>query len=183
MAAMAAARSAHRATTSNARRQTGGGREPAGRATVAPAAGRAGRAQWRCRRCALSDPCASSPESARGLRRHVARAARSSRARRLSTAASVSATSSPSNARLPGEHLVEHAPERPDVAALVDRASLRLLGTHVRRRAEDHAAPVVIAGDVSVGELRRVRRARRRRLRSPSPGRSRAPSPCRPAAP
>ena len=38
-----------------------------------------------------------------------------------------------------GEHLVEHAPERPDVAALVRRAALGLLRAHVGRRPEDDA--------------------------------------------
>jgi hypothetical protein len=36
-----------------------------------------------------------------------------------------------------GEHLVDHAPESPDVAALVRRQPLRLLGRHVRRCAEN----------------------------------------------
>ena len=39
-----------------------------------------------------------------------------------------------------GEHLVEHASERPDVRSLVDRQTASLLGTHVRRRAEHHSA-------------------------------------------
>ena len=38
-----------------------------------------------------------------------------------------------------GEHLVEHRAECPDVGALVDRASSRLLGAHVCRRSEHHA--------------------------------------------
>ena len=59
-----------------------------------------------------------------------------------------------------GEHLVEHAAERPDVAALVGGPSLRLLGAHVRRGAEDHAHAGIIAGDVIVGELRRALRPR-----------------------
>ena len=37
-----------------------------------------------------------------------------------------------------GQHLVEHASEGPDVAALVRRPALRLLGRHVGRRAEHH---------------------------------------------
>ena len=37
----------------------------------------------------------------------------------------------------PGGHLVEHAPEREDVRAVVDRASLRLLGRHVANGAHD----------------------------------------------
>ena len=39
--------------------------------------------------------------------------------------------------RATGQHLVEHTAERPDVSPLVDRLSARLLGAHVRRRAED----------------------------------------------
>ena len=38
-----------------------------------------------------------------------------------------------------GQHLEEYAPEGPDVAALVGLASLRLLGTQVRRGPEQHA--------------------------------------------
>ena len=52
-----------------------------------------------------------------------------------------------------GQHLVEHAAERPDVAALVGGTSLRLFRRHVRRRAENGAEP---------GHHRR-RRDRRRR--------------------
>ena len=37
------------------------------------------------------------------------------------------------------QHLVEHAAERPDVGAPVDGFAARLLGAHVRRRAEHHA--------------------------------------------
>ena len=33
----------------------------------------------------------------------------------------------------------------------------RLLRRHVRRGAEDHAAPVIIAGDVIVGDMRHAR--------------------------
>ena len=40
---------------------------------------------------------------------------------------------------LAGEHLVEHAPERPDVAALVHRLAPRLLRAHVSGGAEQHA--------------------------------------------
>ena len=36
---------------------------------------------------------------------------------------------------------------------LSDRAALRLLRTHVRGCAEDHAAPVIIAGVVIVGDF------------------------------
>ncbi len=51
----------------------------------------------------------------------------------------------------PAQHLVEHHSERPDVGALVDRHALRLLGRHVRRRAENHP------------HLRRAERQSRRR--------------------
>ena len=62
-------------------------------------------------------------------------------------------TSSPSNARCARQHLVEHAPERPDVAALVRRASLapapapctpRCRGS---RRRRSSSPGVVIVGD------------------------------------
>ena len=49
--------------------------------------------------------------------------------------------------RRAGQHLVEHAAERPDVAALVDRPSARLLGAHVRRGAEQHAVLRATHGD------------------------------------
>ena len=39
------------------------------------------------------------------------------------------------------QHLGEHAAERPDVRALVDGLSLRLLGCHVGRGAENQAQP------------------------------------------
>ena len=39
------------------------------------------------------------------------------------------------------EHLVQHHAERPDVGALVHRLAARLLRSHVRRRAQDHARP------------------------------------------
>ena len=70
------------------------------------------------------------------------------------------------------QHLEQHAAERPDVGALVDRLPARLLGAHVGRRAENAA-------------LRRAVERARRRLRqvtvqtdapASSPVRSRAPS-------
>ena len=45
----------------------------------------------------------------------------------------------PGNASAAGEHLVQHAAERPDVRPLVDRLPARLLRAHVRRRAQDDA--------------------------------------------
>ena len=79
-----------------------------------------------------------------------------------------------------GEALVEHAAERPDVGALVDRPPARLLGAHVGNGPEDHARRrgwAVIVGDCSTSAA--VRSLRRRP--SPSPARSPGPSPCRPA--
>ena len=40
---------------------------------------------------------------------------------------------------LPRQHLIQHRAERPDVGALVHDLAPRLLGTHVRRRSENHA--------------------------------------------
>ena len=51
----------------------------------------------------------------------------------------MSDTSSPAKRALARQHLVEHAAERPDVGALVDGLAARLLGAHVRGRAEHHA--------------------------------------------
>ena len=84
--------------------------------------------------------------------------------------------------RAAGEHLVEHAAERPDVGAAIHRLPARLLRRHVGGGAEDDAG------------LRHGRRGDGwRRLTasrsvadwrpSPWPARSPAPSPCRPAAP
>jgi hypothetical protein len=58
-----------------------------------------------------------------------------------------------------GHHLVEHDAERPDVAALVDRAATGLLGAHVGRRAEDH--PVHRSRARQRGRLREGGSARR----------------------
>ena len=57
---------------------------------------------------------------------------------------------------LAGEHLEEHAAERPDVGAFVDRLALRLLRAHVGGGPDDHAQP---AGHR--GHRRRQRRVRR----------------------
>ena len=40
---------------------------------------------------------------------------------------------------LPGHHLVEHAAKRPDITSRIRRPAFRLLGAHVRRRAENGA--------------------------------------------
>ena len=83
-----------------------------------------------------------------------------------------------------GEHFVEHAPERPDVGALVDGLPARLLRAHVRGRAEDHAGRRHRRGLVIVGDLRAPRpRTTTTADPSLSRGRSRAPSPCRRRAP
>ena len=49
--------------------------------------------------------------------------------------------------RRAGQHLVEHTAERPDIGALVDRPSARLLGAHVRRGPEQHAVLRATHGD------------------------------------
>jgi hypothetical protein len=58
-----------------------------------------------------------------------------------------------------GEHLEEHAAERPDVGALVHRLAACLLRAHVGGGAEDRAA----SGERGRGQRRRLRLARRRR--------------------
>ena len=83
----------------------------------------------------------------------------------------VSETVSPGNGDAPGQHLVEHAAERPDVGALVDRLATRLLGAHVGGGADDSA---------SAPPSRRTRcvasgRATSHRRRRPWPGRSPGP--------
>ena len=77
-------------------------------------------------------------------------AAQSGSPRRI--AASVSETSSPSNAFLPDQHFEQQTAERPDVAALIDRLALRLLRTHVGGGAENDAGLCA-----RVGERRRGR--------------------------
>ena len=95
-------------------------------------------------------------------------------------AAMVSETVSPANAQAAGQHLVQHAAERPDVGALVDRLAARLLRTHVRRRCRGSTPASRRIGAVSVGDCDRSR-PRASAARSPWRARSRAPSRCRPA--
>ena len=57
----------------------------------------------------------------------------------------------------PGQHLEEHAAERPDVRPLVDRLTARLLGTHVGGGTEDDARRRVPSPDI-VGEFASVSR-------------------------
>ena len=57
------------------------------------------------------------------------------------------------------QHLEQHGTEGPDVRAFVDGLPARLLRAHVRRGAENHPAPVVIAGVVIVGDCDDARRA------------------------
>ena len=59
--------------------------------------------------------------------------------------------------RQAGQHFVEHAAERPDVGPLVDRLAARLLGTHVRRGAEQ-SRPRVVAADRDVGDCATIGR-------------------------
>ena len=69
-------------------------------------------------------------------------------------AASVSVTSSPSNARCARQHLVEHDAERPDVGALVDGSALAPAPAPCRRRCRGSCPSASCAGEVRVGELR-----------------------------
>ena len=60
---------------------------------------------------------------------------------------------------LAGQHFEEDDPERPDIGALVDRQTARLLRRHVRRRAEDHPE----LGPVRGRQGRRLHQRRRAR--------------------
>ncbi len=66
----------------------------------------------------------------------------------------------PKKRRLPGEHLVENDAESPDVGTRVDRPAARLLGAHVRRRAENDPG----LGQRGRGQYRRFRSARSNHL-------------------
>ena len=82
------------------------------------------------------------PSEGRSLRRRlISTGTRCSGGSSLMIAASTSVMSSACERRSPGQHFVEHAAERPDVGALVDRLAARLLGAHVGRGAKNHAAP------------------------------------------
>ena len=71
-----------------------------------------------------------------------------------------------------GQRLVEHEPERVEVAALVDALARRLLGRHVGERADDvaGAGQRLVAGQVGDAEVGQLGRAvgRARRARGPS---------------
>ena len=107
-------------------------------------------------RADVHDPSRGSVAEVAGSRGDVSggRALQSGSPRR--TAASMSETSRP-RTRGAGQHLVEHAAERPDVGAPVDRFAARLLGAHVGGRAEDHAGRSP-AGHVMVGDIRQASR-------------------------
>ena len=70
---------------------------------------------------------------------------------RASTEARTSETSSPAKRRRPVSISNSTTPNAQMSAALVDRLALRLLGTHVRGRAQNDAGRV-IAGVVIVGD-------------------------------
>ena len=97
------------------------------------------RAHRRYRADASWRPSRDSGVEAAGWRAASCRAARSNPGSRSRIAAIVSDTVSPGNATRPVEHFVQHAAERPDVRALVDRLPARLFGAHVGGRAENHA--------------------------------------------
>ena len=83
-------------------------------------------------------------------RRASQRATRSSPARARGSRRCVSETRLAGERRPAGQHLVEHAAERPDVGPLVDRLAARLLGAHVGRGAEERPSrvpPIVTVGD------------------------------------
>ena len=113
----------------------------------------------------------------------VGPAARSSPARLFSTDASVSDYIVALERALPGQHLVEHAAERPDVAALVRRLAPSPAPASCTPPCPRITPMPVAAGDVIVGDCDRRRRAglQDRPLpdRRASPARSPAPSPCR----
>ena len=98
------------------------------------------------------------------------------------TAAIVSETCLAAKRRPPGQHLVEHAAERPDVGALVHGLPLRLLRDSCRRPCRGCTPAGVIAGLVIVGDCD-ASATSRPQAPAPSPARSPAPSPCRRRAP
>ncbi len=59
----------------------------------------------------------------------------------------VSEVVSPAERQAPGQHLVQHAAEGPDVGALVHGPAARLFRTHVGRRPDDEAVARPIRGD------------------------------------
>ena len=88
----------------------------------------------------------ASQEHAADARRHIGRQhapvgiARENRGHRVRDGL-------PGKRERPAEHLVEDAPERPDVGSLVDAPAARGLRAHVRRRSEDHTGHRSERGD------------------------------------
>ena len=118
-------------------------RSPRSRPTECPSGLRSPRrspgARRRCRAAAAADRARGTARAGGGSAAACRPAARVQSGSRVSTAASVSDTVSPSNSARARQHLVEHDAERPDVGARSTALPLRLLGRHVRRRAEDDA--------------------------------------------
>ena len=108
------------------------------------------------RRCRAGDASDPSPDSAAADDERAAASSAGSAVQsgsRSRIAASVSDTVSPAKRGSPREHLVEHAAERPDVGALVDRLPARLLRAHVGGGPEDQ--PFARAADRHRRRLRR----------------------------
>ena len=140
-------------------------------AGAAAAPRRSRSARRRCRAGGASDLSRDSGAADRGCSAGVAAgSARPVAARARESRRACPRRVSPANGRAAGQHLVQHAAERPDVGALVDRLAARLLGAHVGRGAENHARRVV-AGDrdasATCDEVRRRRRSRPATFASP----------------
>ena len=130
-----------------------------------PAQPRSRAAHRRCRAAAASDPCRGSAAAAAGCSWRVAAGSRLQSGSRSRIGGERVGDRLAAERGAAGEHLVEHAAERPDVGALVDGLAARLLGTHVGGRAEDHA--LARAGDRDGRRVREIRTGAvaRRRLR------------------
>ncbi len=155
---------------------------------------RARDARPRCHARAAAGPCAGTRAApARHARATRSPAARRSPAPGCTTATIVSVTSSPGNARWPVSISYSTAPNAQMSARRSTGRPLRLLRTHVRRRAENHphlghrlpAVAVAKVGEVVVGEAARRGLPAEAARAGPGlwPTRSRAPSRCRRRAP